>query len=80
MSVPLIEQGKGVDSSGGTAQVTTTGTDSTAASTAAANGPSVAFSFSDGSQVVLGVEDLQVYLAAIQTLLLLYVAYREVTG
>ena len=78
MSVPLIEQGNGVGSSDGTAQATTM-TATAGGQEAAAGGPSVTLSFSDGSTVTLGVEDLQVYLAAIQTLLLLYVTYREVT-
>jgi len=80
MSVPLIEQqGSGVGSSDGTAQITTTDAGGQQPS-AATSGPSVTLSFSDGSTVTLTQSDLQVYLAAIQTLLLLYVTYKEVTG
>lgn len=80
MSVPLIEQqGSGVGSSSdSTVQTTTTATADGQA--AAAAGPSLSISFSDGATVTLGVEDLQVCLLAIQTLLLLYVTYREVTN
>jgi hypothetical protein len=76
MDVPTIEQqgGSAVGSSG-TAQVTATDQGQQASS-----GPSVTLSFSNGSDVTLDVEDLQVYLAAIQTLLLLYVTYKEVTA
>lgn len=78
MSVPLIEQGNGVGSSG-TVEVTATDHAPAGQLAAEASGPSITLSFSDGSTVVLDVEDLQVYLAAIQTLLLLYVTYKEVT-
>lgn len=76
MSVPLIEQGNGVGSSDGTVQATATA----AADPAGSSGPSVTLSFSDGSSIVLTAEALQVYLVTIQTLLLLYVTYKEVTA
>lgn len=80
MSVPLIEEtaGSSVGSSGSTGQV-----DDVVEIDPTGNGPggpSISISFSDGSTVVLGVEDLQLWLATIQTLLLLYVTWKEVSG
>ncbi|WP_459194716.1 hypothetical protein [Halosimplex sp. J119] len=68
MSVPLIEQGGASADSRGTEQT----------ATAAETGPSVSFSMADGTEVVLTAEDLQLYLALIQTALLIYVTIKEV--
>jgi len=77
MSVPTIENeqaGSVVDSSGSGQTLMADGAD-----TSAPSGPSVTFSFSDGSNVTLDQEDIQVYMLTIQTLLLLYVTYQEVS-
>lgn len=73
MNVPTIENeqaGSVVDSSG---QEQDSGTASTS------TGPSVTLSFADGSTRTIGKEELQFYLLAIQTLLLLYVTFAEVS-
>mgnify|MGYP000032401945 CR=1 FL=1 len=67
MSVPLIEQGGASADSRGNQQVATT----------ANTGPSVSFSMADGTEVVLTAEDVHLYLAVIQTTLLLYVTIKE---
>lgn len=70
MNVSTIEEGGSDTDSGENEQVTATST---------AGGPSITVSFSDGSTVTLGSEDLQLYLAVIQTLVLLYWVHQEVT-
>ncbi|MCT9095279.1 hypothetical protein [Haloarchaeobius sp. HME9146] len=72
--VPLIETQGSTRSSGATATVT----DSISASTPGE--PHISWTRSDGSTVVLGADDLMVYISLLQTLLLLYVTYREVVG
>lgn len=76
MGTPLIETegGSAVDS-GGSAQVFPT---DGGGGSQAADGPSITISFGDGSTTTIDAEDLQLYIAAIQTVLLLYVTYREV--
>lgn len=77
MTVSLLENeaGSAVGSSG-SAQASQT---AAAGGATAADGPSVTISFGDGSSTTLHTEDLQLYIAAIQTLLLLYVTYKEVS-
>ena len=44
------------------------------------SGPTISFSRADGTTTVLHAEDLMVYLALLQTLLLLYVTLQEVSN
>lgn len=77
MATPLIEDegGSAVDS-GGSAQVFQT---DGGGGSQSADGPSITISYGDGSTATFDAEDLQLYIAAIQTFLLLYVAYKEVS-
>jgi len=77
MTVPLIEQGGASADSRGNQQADM-GSSAEGGAAAAETGPSVSFSMADGTEVVLTAEDLQLYLALIQTTLLLYVAVKEV--
>lgn len=81
MTVPLIEH-EGGDSMGssGSRASTFSATDATGEQPAASRGPSVTVALGDGSSVTLDAETLQFYLAVIQTLLLLYVTYKEVSA
>lgn len=66
MSVPLIEDG---------------GTDSSSSGGAtAADGPSVRLVSSDGTEVVIGPDALVAYAALLQTVLLVFLVYREVNA
>lgn len=71
-ATPLIEHEGGAVSTGqqqARATVQTGGTTPT--------GPSVQLALSDGRTIVLGSDELRVLLMAVQTALLLYVAFKE---
>jgi len=80
MSVPLIEaSGASADSRAATQAFSASG-GSSGGTAQPSSGPSLSFSMADGAEVTLTSEDLQLYLAIIQTFLLLYVTIKEVRG
>ncbi|WP_436929073.1 hypothetical protein [Halosimplex halobium] len=78
MSVPLIEAGGASADSREPTQAFSASGGSSSSTAQAATGPSLSFSMADGAEITLTSEDLQLYLAIIQTFLLLYVTIKEV--
>lgn len=73
MSAPLIETEQGSEHGASDSSTDVAGA-------VAGGGPTIVLRFSDGSEVTLEGDDLLVMLAAIQTLLLLYVTWKEATS
>jgi hypothetical protein len=75
MTTPLIEDYSEESGASGSSGATGAG-----GATAAASGPSITFSTASGDEFQLDAETLQMYLLLTQTLLLLYVTYKEASG